>query len=88
MLSRGLPRVQDNDRICGSGVPPRSGPMGIGARRPSHSASQGMSYAYASPFLTMAMKDFASRLAPPTRKPSMSASAISARALSGLTEPP
>src|SRR5439155_6825107 len=39
-------------------------------------------------YLTIAAKDFGSRLAPPTRAPSISSSAISDFAFSGLTEPP
>ena len=41
-----------------------------------------------SQYLTMAAKDLGSRLAPPTRAPSISGSDIRALAFSGLTEPP
>src|ERR1700687_119260 len=39
-------------------------------------------------YFTMAAKDFGSRLAPPTRAPSISSSDIRALTFSGFTEPP
>ena len=39
-------------------------------------------------YSTIAVKDFGSRLAPPTSAPSISSSAISDLTLSGFTEPP
>jgi hypothetical protein len=79
-----------SDCLCAESPKPytsaKNASDGARAQNPTQVKMQGLGYL--AQYFTIAANDFGSSDAPPTSAPSISSCAISADALSGLTDPP